>query len=456
MGGTAIASADQALAVPTGTIVFRSNRNGQSGIWIMNADGSDSRLVIGHDQVPSNPALSPDGSRIAYASGKLGNRRLVTVGIDGSNPVAITDGTGDEHYPSWSPDGSQIVFARRLHGQQQSVWIVDATGQNLHALTDGLVHWDADPDWSNGGPRIVFRRDFDIWTINADGSNLQPVVQDAATDEAPAWSPNDSQILFRGDGTADGNFEIWVVDANGSGLTDLTNDPGYDRQPLWSPDGTMIAFTSDRSGRNGVWRARADGSNPVMVTTGGASNDMPDWGPSFASGGTVSDTGFSLGSISAPAGAVVEWTFASQTIPPTDHQVTDASGLGLFDSGPEPPGKTYGYLFMAAGGYTVVDPTTGATMTVNVEILQSRRSIGLGDGVDLAWGTQAPPTGQGFDVQVKVPGGTYQSWLAGTTLTQERYVPGTTGTYLFRARLIEFGVPARTKWSPAKKVVVSP
>jgi dipeptidyl aminopeptidase/acylaminoacyl peptidase len=52
------------------------------------------------------------------------------------------------------------------------------------------------------------------------------------------------EIVFESD--RDGNFEIYLMEANGSNQRNLTQNPAYDTYPIWSPDGNQIAFLSDR------------------------------------------------------------------------------------------------------------------------------------------------------------------------------------------------------------------
>jgi Tol biopolymer transport system component len=131
---------------PDGTrIAFRSERNGDSEIWLMNADGSNQRRLA-----PGiSPAWSPDGSRIAYASpGDIlcppgrGPRctGISIMNADGSGQHRLPHTDGGE-YPSWSPDGKRITFNSNLSGDHL-MYIVDVDGSHvvdLSSVGEGLA-----------------------------------------------------------------------------------------------------------------------------------------------------------------------------------------------------------------------------------------------------------------------------------------------------------------------------
>jgi Tol biopolymer transport system component len=74
------------------------------------------------------------------------------------------------------------------------------------------------------------------------------------------------KIAFTSD--RDGNFEIHTINPDGSDLVRLTNSAEAESYPTWSPDGRMIAFISQTpAGARAIFRMNEDGTNKVQITT---------------------------------------------------------------------------------------------------------------------------------------------------------------------------------------------
>jgi TolB protein len=132
----------------------------------------------------------------------------------------------------------------------------------------------------SGGGRIAFatNRDgnYEIYVMNADGSDQRRLTNSPYEDRDPVWSPDGSQILY-GRVLLD-RGEIRVMSADGSNQRQLI--AGAAAQAAWSPDGTRIVFPRYSPGSD-LWVVDADGSNPQPLTSTGNQVGLfdPDWSP---------------------------------------------------------------------------------------------------------------------------------------------------------------------------------
>ncbi|MFW6080090.1 MAG: Ig-like domain-containing protein [Gemmatimonadota bacterium] len=259
-------------------IAFRTNRDGNDEIYLMNADGSDQRRITSHGASDVHPTWSPDGMRLAFASNRDGDYEIYTMNVDGSNVLNLTNDGSTDVEPAWSPEGTDILF-RSVRDGATDVYAVEADGSNLRNLTDEATP-DDDPAWSPHGSKIAFSSlrdgsgDTQIFIMNADGSNAAQITDNDTDDVHPSWSPDGERIAF----VSTGDLDIYVMDADGSNRVQLTDDD-LNQEPAWSPDGSRIAFRSNRDGAWAIFIMKADGSNPVRITDATSNDLSPAWRP---------------------------------------------------------------------------------------------------------------------------------------------------------------------------------
>src|SRR5262245_61745891 len=101
-----------------------------------------------------SPAWSPDGARIAFYSERDGNSEIDVMNADGSGLARLTNTAADEGYPAWSPDGRTITFDSDRDGNFE-IYGMNADGSNVRRLTTHRAR-DVSASWSPDSSTIVF------------------------------------------------------------------------------------------------------------------------------------------------------------------------------------------------------------------------------------------------------------------------------------------------------------
>ena len=207
---------------------------------------------------------SPDSSMIAYE----GDDGLYVMNADGSDQRKLADGWG----PTWLPDGTRIAFALGS-GHVAYLWTIHPDGTGLMQLTQSPAFGSVElPTWSPDGSRLAFLRAGKIHVVNEDGSGLVEIAASKSIDPfQPQWSPDGRQLAF--EANTGQSYDIYVVNADGTGLDAIAHGPNLEENwPVWSPDGTLIAYgaTDDLSAFNAgtydLYVMRPDGTNVQRLT----------------------------------------------------------------------------------------------------------------------------------------------------------------------------------------------
>ncbi len=277
-------------------LIFQSKRDGRGcdQIYRMNIDGSKVKMVSNGDGRTTCSYFFKGGKKILYASTFGGDRKcpppadfskygyvwavypdfdIYTSTPDGKGIKKLTDSPGYDAEATVSPDGKKIIFTSERSGDLE-LYSMDTDGKNIKQLTDA-VGYDGGAFYSPDSKMVVYRRStpkneaevaryksllaqhlivpttFEIWVMNADGSNKRQITDLASGSFAPYFTPDGKKIIFCTNFFATDprkrNFDLALISLDGSGIERVTFNESFDGFPMFSPDGKKLVFASNRN-----------------------------------------------------------------------------------------------------------------------------------------------------------------------------------------------------------------
>jgi Tol biopolymer transport system component len=221
--------------------------------------------------------FSWDGKKLIFQSNRngFGCDKIWTMNIDGSDKRMVGPDHGAQTCAFYFPD-NRIVFASTSH-------LPGACPPKPEAPKGTRYVWPLYP--------------YNLFTANADGSNLKRITDNTKYDAEPVISRDGKQLVFGSQ--RDGNFDVYIMNVDGSNVRRLTYRRGYNGGPWISSDGKKIVWRAwypeteaeqaqwrDCMEKNYIvavpldlWTMDVDGSNKRMILHNGATNFAPSWHP---------------------------------------------------------------------------------------------------------------------------------------------------------------------------------
>lgn len=197
-------------------------------LWQADADGSNAKVLFASEGYDAEATVCHRDGRVLFTSTMNGDLDLYVMERDGSNVRQLTREPGYDGGAFFSPDCSKIVWrASRPEGEALEAYRAMLA---RHMVRPGRL---------------------EIFTMDADGTNVRQVTNNGAANFAPYMHPDNRHIIFSSnmDDQAGRNFELYLVRVDGTGLTRVTNNPTFDGFPMWTHDGRQLVFASNRHNR---------------------------------------------------------------------------------------------------------------------------------------------------------------------------------------------------------------
>ena len=287
-----------AKAPTTAKILFSSNRDGNSEIYIMDPDGSEQENLTENNAADYNPVWSPTGEQILFVSDRHGTKDLYRMNADGTNVRKVFQKLVGRQHPTWSPDGKQLAYHRF---DKLAIYVAASDGKDEKKLASGL--W---PVWAPNGSEIAFVADEKFvflaeGVLQVENAKIQIINLQTQAEEMllpgkrlmfdPAWAPNSNKIAFSWINLNAINLlkdpaeteAVYIVNRDGSELKQIiAADDAPASNPIWSPHGDEFIYEKEVREHTHIFKIALDGDTSEQLTHQG-DNFVGDWfDPEFA------------------------------------------------------------------------------------------------------------------------------------------------------------------------------
>ena len=237
---------------------FNPPNAGRSDIATISKSGGEIEVVTGDASTNWNPVWSPDGKFLYFASDRSGNMSFWRVPINEETgkvlgePEAVSTPATFSRHLNFSRNGKRLIYVQTdRRANIQAVKFDPQRGKTVgepFSITRGdnrVVRPELSPDGTRFVMRLLRGTQEDIVIVQRDGTGWHDLTNDKFFDRYPRWSPDGKSIVFTSDRS--GRYEIWTINADGTNLRQRSFDsPGDATLPLWSPDGTRLLFQRNR------------------------------------------------------------------------------------------------------------------------------------------------------------------------------------------------------------------
>jgi Tol biopolymer transport system component len=259
-------SAATRIALPTtgarsprygpGYLLYVSSKRGQEGIWKLAGEDATELWSRPQTRLVGAPAISPDGRRIAFTADRNGDSRLHIMDADGARARMLARALEIQGAPTWAHDGQSLAVSA-LHEGEPRIFKVPLDG---HAPVQLAGHYATEPNWSPTGGFLVYAGpqvgvSFEVRAMAADGKSraLPKLILTRGAERMAIRRDGEAMVVSRGE---IGRRDLVLFDL----------ESGFERRLTgFSRDVTVGDFDVSADGSEIVFERKAESADVILI-----------------------------------------------------------------------------------------------------------------------------------------------------------------------------------------------
>jgi TolB protein len=196
-------------------------------IFMADLKGNIVKQLTNSPHYEAEATISPDGTKMLYTSTKDGDIDLYIMDLATGAEKRITTSLGYDGGAWFSPDGTKLIWrASRPKTEAEVKEYKELLAENLVAPTN-----------------------MEVFTANADGTNIKQITTLGNANWAPAFMPDSKRIIFASNHQSKRGFpfNLFTMNGDGSNLQKISAEKSFDAFPMFSPNGKKLVFCSNRN-----------------------------------------------------------------------------------------------------------------------------------------------------------------------------------------------------------------
>jgi dipeptidyl aminopeptidase/acylaminoacyl peptidase len=242
-------------------IAFSSKRDGNTELYVMDADGQNQKRITNNSALDYMPAFSPDGKSLAYVSDCDGNDEIYLFDLQTKKDRRLTANKNDDMLPRFSPDGGEIFFLSDS-GTFWGLWRLPLGKNAVPQKVAPDPQEKGDKDYFDiAAGQILYQQGQEnekvlkLWPL-AGGEAKQVSCPSFRAGIPTTLSPDGRYLLYTS--SRQGNDEVYLYDRQTDCNLRLTVNPAEDMAFGFFPDQKTILFVSQRDGDREVYLLHLD------------------------------------------------------------------------------------------------------------------------------------------------------------------------------------------------------